>query len=183
VTTTEITTTKTAELDDYAQRIDHEVTMAERNYKDAVQHAINAGELLTEVKARLKHGQWQPWLAANFPGSATTARNYMRLAANQQRVAVLPTVREAVALLSEPKPASDGFKGDDRPMPDHPLVHAADAELGRWYREWLKYAGIKEVLAESDHGQPRVDRTALEDLQEGCRMADAIRALERGLAQ
>jgi len=67
-----------------------------------VQHAINAGERLIEAKATLRHGEWTPWLEQNFEFTDRTARNYMRLAANRKRVADLPTVREALAVLAEP---------------------------------------------------------------------------------
>jgi DUF3102 family protein len=85
--------------------INEEITMAERNWREAVTHAINAGEKLIEAKGLLKHGQWSPWLDEHFPGSEKTASNYMRLARHQQRVANLPTVRDALAALSAPKEA------------------------------------------------------------------------------
>jgi Protein of unknown function (DUF3102) len=42
--------------------------------------AIDAGNLLLEAKARLKHGEWLPWLDANVECSARTAQAYMRVA-------------------------------------------------------------------------------------------------------
>jgi hypothetical protein len=109
-----------------AQQLRCEVDRAEEHWQSAVEHAIRAGELLIEAKAQVEHGEWLPWLKQNFPGSGRTARNYMRLAENRQRVADLPTVREAVALLAEPTPNSavegeevserddeHGFKGEE----------------------------------------------------------------------
>lgn len=86
-----------------ADEIRTEVAAAEADFQSAVQHAINAGNRLIEAKSLVRHGEWLPWLEANFPGAQTTARNYMRLAANGQRVADLPTVRETLALLTAPK--------------------------------------------------------------------------------
>jgi hypothetical protein len=86
-----------------AVEIGQEVRKAEEAWRDAVGHAINAGEKLIEAKSLVKHGEWLPWLATNFPGSERTARLYMQLAANSATVADLPTVREAVALLAGPK--------------------------------------------------------------------------------
>ena len=40
-------------------------------------HAYLAGQALAEIKSRLPHGEWEPWLEKNFHGSARTARRYM----------------------------------------------------------------------------------------------------------
>jgi Protein of unknown function (DUF3102) len=40
--------------------------------------AIRIGELLHGEKAKLKHGEWLPWLEANAPFDRATAANYMR---------------------------------------------------------------------------------------------------------
>src|SRR5215210_6325913 len=85
------------ELPAIAKELRGEVEQAEQHWQSAVRHAVRAGELLTEAKGQVKHGEWLPWLEENFPGSERTARNYMRFAANRQRVADLPTVREAVS--------------------------------------------------------------------------------------
>src|SRR6266700_3589333 len=41
---------------------------------------IGIGKLLIEAKAQLEHGQWLPWLKANFGSDERTARNYMTAA-------------------------------------------------------------------------------------------------------
>ncbi len=46
----------------------------------AVEHAINAGNLLLQAKSLLPHGDWSQWLLENFRGSPRTARGYMLLA-------------------------------------------------------------------------------------------------------
>lgn len=68
-----------------------------------VHHAIRAGELLLEAKGRVGHGEWLPWLAANFEAGERTARRYMTIASNRTRVADLPSVREALAELATPR--------------------------------------------------------------------------------
>jgi hypothetical protein len=94
---------ETARLDALAQEIAEEIRLAERAWDDAVQHAIAAGEKLIEVKAIVRQGQWLPWLRANFEGSVRSAQRYMQVARDASRVAHLPTLREAVALLTRPK--------------------------------------------------------------------------------
>ena len=52
---------------------------------DVLHHAIKAGELLIEAKARCPHGNWQAWLEENFEGSVRTAQAYMREAGGQPK--------------------------------------------------------------------------------------------------
>jgi hypothetical protein len=52
--------------------------------QNAVSHAIRVGEVLIEAKSRARHGEWLPWLEANFPGSPRSAQGYMQLAANSE---------------------------------------------------------------------------------------------------
>lgn len=61
-----------------------------RSSADAsVGHALRAGEALLAVKAQLAHGDWLPWLAANFSASERMAQRYMTIAGNPTRVADL----------------------------------------------------------------------------------------------
>jgi hypothetical protein len=90
-------------LDDLAQEIRREVALAEQHWRDAVGHGIRVGQLLVEVKAELRHGEWLPWLAANFPGTARTATRYMQLARESDTVSDFVTLRSAIAALSVPR--------------------------------------------------------------------------------
>lgn len=84
-----------------AIRAEHEAARA--SARDAVAHAIRAGELLIEAKSTLPHGEFGAWLAANVPFSDRTARTYMRMAGlddeNRQRVADL-SLRSALRSLA-----------------------------------------------------------------------------------
>lgn len=46
----------------------------------AAEDIVVIGQRLNEVKARLPHGQWLPWLATEFEMSETIARDFMRVA-------------------------------------------------------------------------------------------------------
>ena len=48
--------------------------------RKAAQDIIDIGQKLIEVKARLNHGQFGPWLEAEFAWSQETAGNFMRVA-------------------------------------------------------------------------------------------------------
>ena len=93
-----------AELAETANR---EHALAGRAAVSMVEHAVRAGDALLAAKQQVRHGQWLPWLDANFEGSARTAQQYMRLAGNAKRVAHLPpgeqSLTGALAAIAEPK--------------------------------------------------------------------------------
>ncbi|HRK30344.1 MAG TPA: DUF3102 domain-containing protein [Tepidisphaeraceae bacterium] len=57
-----------------------------RSGKAFIEHAMNAGKLLIEQKARVAHGEWGDWLAANIAFSESVAQRYMRLARHPEIV-------------------------------------------------------------------------------------------------
>ncbi len=65
--------------------------------------ARDAGELLDHARNLVKHGEWRPWLEANFDGSFSTAWRYRRIykrwdvVSNVSRVNDL-SIREALKL-------------------------------------------------------------------------------------
>lgn len=91
------------DLDQLAAEIRVEHEACEAAMTATVQHAIRAGELLTDAKAQVRHGEWLPWLEANFAGARQTATLYMRLAANGTRVFHLDSVRDAIAEIAPPR--------------------------------------------------------------------------------
>jgi hypothetical protein len=96
-------------LDQLAERIGVEHKAAYGAAREALEHARMAGQLLTEAKQLVPHGQWLPWLKENFEFTARTAQGYMRLVEHWselegkcETVAHLG-LREALALLAQPK--------------------------------------------------------------------------------
>jgi hypothetical protein len=86
-------------LTDLAARIKAEHEAVSAALKESVRHAIAAGELLLEAKARVgQHGQWLPWLRDHCTISERTAQLYMRVAKN--RAAIEEQIRNGVADLS-----------------------------------------------------------------------------------
>jgi hypothetical protein len=106
-------------LPDLARAIQREHDAVRTCVAEGLEHARRAGELLRQAKAALPHGDWLPWLEKHCDVSARTAQAYMRIAdrwqtleaAKAQRVADLP-LREALALLAEPRPVVDGEADD-----------------------------------------------------------------------
>jgi hypothetical protein len=103
-----------------AQHINAEHEAAIGAAQSAISHARRAGELLIEAKTGVEHGEWLLWLTTHCPTiSARTAQGYMRVAtywpaleANAQRVSHL-TLREALALLADPRPHAEDVPNDD----------------------------------------------------------------------
>ncbi|MFN8131162.1 MAG: DUF3102 domain-containing protein [Solirubrobacteraceae bacterium] len=87
-------------------RAEHEAAQAA--FGAAVGHAIRAGQLLTEAKAQVPHGEWIPWLEENFPAGKRTAQGYMRLAANAEEAQALAHlgIEGALRQLAAPRPAA-----------------------------------------------------------------------------
>jgi hypothetical protein len=62
-----------------AESINEQHRLCEAAAGKAVAHAMEAGRMLEEAKASVKHGEWGTWLEKNFQGSDRTARVYMRI--------------------------------------------------------------------------------------------------------
>ena len=52
--------------------------------KTSLEKAVRIGELLTEQKANLKHGEFGSWIKANLPFTDRTVRNYMSFYRNRE---------------------------------------------------------------------------------------------------
>lgn len=94
-----------AELDELAEQIRVEHEACEESAESAVMHAIRAGELLTEAKARVRRGEWLPWLAQNFAGTRQMASGYMRLYRHRDEMENAFSIRGALKELAEPRDA------------------------------------------------------------------------------
>lgn len=90
-------------LTDLAFRIRAEHDATASAMKRGIYHAMAAGDLLTEAKGLLKHGQWRPWLAEHCAIPERTASHYMRLARRRAEIGNVAdlTVQGAITLLRE----------------------------------------------------------------------------------
>ena len=57
------------------RRLHQEIT---DGFRITLEKAVRIGELLTQVKGGLKHGEWLPWIAVNCSFAERTARDYIR---------------------------------------------------------------------------------------------------------
>jgi phage N-6-adenine-methyltransferase len=79
-----------------AVEIRAEIAAFEADLRSAVGHAIRGGQLLIEAKEGLPHGEWEPWLAANFDRTPQWARAWMRLARNREQIESAVSVSSAL---------------------------------------------------------------------------------------
>lgn len=132
-----------------AGRINAAHHRAESSMREAVEAAIECGELLTEAKSRIGHGGWGKWLQENFRASDRTARNYMRLAAhadevNRQPVADLG-VRAAIESLAKPKPETDRLIEEARQHLDTAEALEVASISDRWEMACLLWRAARET--------------------------------------
>jgi uncharacterized small protein (DUF1192 family) len=128
------------------EQINLEHRLANSKASEAVQHATNCGLMLLQVKARLDHGEWLPWLngeieAGRLLVKARQATSYMRLASNRQRAADLesPSIRAALELLSDKEPeAQQGTLIDVEAERQAREAAEAKAEAERQAREFAE---------------------------------------------
>jgi hypothetical protein len=101
----------------------------EQTSRATVAAAVRIGELLTEVKANLKHGQWLPWLRANCAFSQPHAAKYMRAFQAQKLSPGLSsqTIAEAAAAAPSQRPKS-ASKAETSPPARCPLASGSTAE-------------------------------------------------------
>ena len=70
-------------LDRLAKQINDAHSEVKASFGHSLQHAIRAGELLTEAKAQLNHGEWLPWLEKSVQFSERSARSYIEVFENR----------------------------------------------------------------------------------------------------
>jgi hypothetical protein len=126
-----------ADSDSIAVAINSAHEAAFGSYREALEHARRAGDLLVDAKATVGHGAWLPWVEKNLRFSARTATGYMQIAARWSElesatVADL-TLRGALKLLSAPKTrpvpiAAQVTAGHRAEVP--PIVHNRDLDGG-----------------------------------------------------
>lgn len=101
MSTEEPTEPDQSRLAQLADEIRTEMELAERLFATSLDHAMNAGDCLLEAQTLVQRGMWSFWLKDNFNLTSQTARTYMRVAANRERVEGLPTIRAAMRQIDE----------------------------------------------------------------------------------
>jgi hypothetical protein len=112
-----------------AEMAAEKAALVEQHGRKTVQAAIDCGRYLTEIKSRLGHGEWLPWLEENWQYSHFRATQYMRLAgANINSGLYLDDakdIKDALRILGEAEEAA-GTKRTRKPAAATPV---SDAEV------------------------------------------------------
>jgi Protein of unknown function (DUF3102). len=80
---------------DRTQEIKNELALLNHTLKMSVQKAIRIGELLTEQKEFVGHGNFLSWINSNLDISERTARNYMSLFSYRDKTANIADLHSA----------------------------------------------------------------------------------------
>jgi hypothetical protein len=138
--------------------------------RKSVDKAIEIGELLTEQKAALAHGEWLPWLKANIKFAERTAQDYMRFYEHRKMLksANVADLREARRLL--PK----------KPKPEPEPVAKPEAELVRVELEPI-VVQIERAEPEPEDEESRANRL-LETMERIWKDCDFFGRLKRELS-
>ena len=89
------------ELGTLADKINAEHRACQAAANTALEHAMNAGDLLLEVRAECPHGTWQDWVDDNFEGSLRTSQIYMYLARRREEVGEIKAQSSALLSIAE----------------------------------------------------------------------------------
>lgn len=168
------------DLASLAQSINTEHTQAHEHLAKALEHARNAGIELQRAKDAMPHGKFLPWLKANCQFSERTARNYMLVARNWQRVADLESVREAVRVLTQ---SDNHFPFELPPVGQGMLGVVPDGDdMTNWIyvivesvgEHWIRAATLGSELSFDNRGWHRDYFWAWLEVQEREEYIDAI---------
>ena len=82
-------------VQDRTQEIRNELALLNHTLKMSVQKAIRIGELLTEQKEFVGHGNFLSWVENNLDISERTAQNYMKLFSYRDKTATIADLNSA----------------------------------------------------------------------------------------
>lgn len=136
--------------------------------KQGALYYVEGGRRLVEAKRRLKHGQWQEWLKANFSFSQDTAANYMKLAerfggAKSETFQIFkPAV--LIKMLALPAGDEDAFI-EAQAAAGKPVEDLTAREVQKAVKEWNQQqeAGEIETFSSSEKTTPSDASPVVED--------------------
>jgi hypothetical protein len=91
-----------------AEMAAEKAALVEQHGRKTVQAAIDCGRYLTEIKSRLGHGEWLPWLAENWQYTQQWANQFMRLANYNStcNLSDAKDIKDALRILGEAEEAA-----------------------------------------------------------------------------
>jgi len=153
--------------------------------RTSVEAAIRIGELLTEQKAELEHGEWLPWILTHVPFSEWTARNYMRLHRERAQlksgnVPDLTSAYRAIGVLAEPaEPEPEGEPKPKREVLEPEVLPREEAGSRGGGADTAPPE--RDLAGRPERPAPRVDLTI--DAEVFTNLQAAMDAIADGIAQ
>jgi len=113
-------------IETLAEMAAEKAALVEQHGRKTVQAAIDCGRYLTEIKSRLGHGEWLPWLEENWRLHQAWASQFMKMAnyAHAHNLEEASSVREALRMIGEAEEAA-GTKRT-RKAPPEPAPEVID---------------------------------------------------------
>jgi hypothetical protein len=110
-----------------AEMAAEKAALVEQHGRKTVQAAIDCGRYLTEIKSRLGHGEWLPWLEENWQYSVMRASQFMKLANLNTSLNLneAKDVKDALRIVSEAEEAN-GTKRTRKPAEPAPTAEVID---------------------------------------------------------
>lgn len=107
------------------------------SFKRTLDYGIRIGQLLTEQKADLNHGEFGLWIERNVPFTDRTARNYMKLFRKRDALKseTVSDLKSAYKLLETPK--EQGQK-ENEPNFTYMLRRAKELRMGPILEPYMK---------------------------------------------
>lgn len=125
-------------------------------FKQGAMYYIAGGRRLIEAKRRLKHGQWQNWLAENFPFGQDTAENRMKLAArfgesNSETFRIFKPAT-LIKLLALPKGDEEEFIKAQADK-GHPVESQSARQVQQAVKAWNQSKEVDEITIKELHDE------------------------------
>lgn len=132
------------------------------HFRQSLEKAIRIGELLSEQKAVLKHGEFTAWITRNLPFTDRTARSYMRVYENRDRLKT-----ESVSDLTTA----------------YRLLAAPQAKQGMGLLEILEVVDAANEAARARLEQLREELEEIDNLADVVRNIEELRQIQNGFAE
>ena len=131
-----------------AAEINAEHAAGETATRKSLEHYRRAGDKLLTAKEQCGHGKWQAWCKKNVRFSDYTAKSYMRIARNWDKIGDASDLREAHRLLWED--AQDDEE-ESLPPPDYVTLDQWNDLAKDAQRKLLRTVGDKAFNAQGDN--------------------------------
>jgi hypothetical protein len=155
------------------QKLRKKIIAAHQNYNSQIRSALvsgyEAGQLLTEAKTGMDHGDFLPWIRDNLPFKERTAQNYMHLWRNRAILegASIETLSGAYKTLTPPpkndeevEPAStDSTTQREENTPEIPSAESevvAEVEIGSSDDRFPYWTDLSRLLQTMQHTYERM---------------------------